>query len=104
MNRDYFEEIKLIDGILNAVKKLSNDLIEDNENTENTEETIDYGESLYPMQHPLSYYDLFLKNGDSPFGNVNVSDINDVFGKLTVRAYSLFATQNDNRWRNILLR
>lgn len=96
VNRDYFEEIKLIDGILNGVKKLSNDLIEDNENTENTEETIDYGESLYPMQHPLSYYDLFLKNGDSPFGNVNVSDINDVFGKLTVRAYSLFATQNDS--------
>ena len=92
---DNFEEIKLVDGILNGVERVVDEM-----NISGVNELVNGGEKHYeiPIQHPLTYYDLFLNPGETPFGKlgeVNIDDINEIFARFCVRAFGVFATQNN---------
>lgn len=92
---DNFEEIKLVEGILNGVERVVDEM-----NTSGVNELVNGGEKHYeiPIQHPLTYYDLFLNPGETPFGKtdeVNIDDINEIFARFCVRAFGVFSTQNN---------
>lgn len=94
INTDYFEEIKLVNGILNGVEETISGFNSMSDVTFNSKEKMG-GNTI---TNALTYFDLFLKDDECPFGKigeVNISDANEVFARLCVRAFSIFATQKD---------
>ena len=57
-----------------------------------TDSDIDVSEKS-SVKNILSYADLFMKNGDNPFGNANLNSLDDVFARFCVRAFATMATQ-----------
>lgn len=90
---DIFEEIKIVNGILNGVGEFKKEV----ENIQPVSKAIESESAKkYPLVNPLSYYDLFLTENECPFGDIrgiNISDVNEVFARIFLRAYTLFATQ-----------
>jgi len=89
-SRDVFEEIKLVEGLLNGIseaQQVSGELTPDGLYSPPEEEKPG-------IKYPLTYFDLFLKEDDSVFGNdINFGDTNEVFARFCVRAFSVLATQ-----------
>ena len=87
--QDKFEEISLIEGLLKGIETVSNAIT--NAST-STDSDIDVSEKS-SVKNILSYVDLFMKNGDNPFGNANLNSLDDVFARFCVRAFATMATQ-----------
>ena len=86
--RDNFEEIKLVEGILNGIADANKNM-----NIPSNDSTIDSegGESM-ALTYPLTYSDLLLNADDSVFGtDINFEDINDIFARFCVRIFSIIS-------------
>lgn len=89
--RDKFEEIQLVEGILNGVEEAQK------ASTETNSQAL-FGEAgeRKILMYPLTYFDLFLTDNDSVFGNnINFRDVNDIFARFCVRAFTIFSTQGN---------
>lgn len=92
LDSDKAEEIKLVEGILNGIAEALNDI---NEALGDSSQGSDINEE-YAIKYPLTYFDFFIKRGDKPFGDVILSDVNNIFASMCVRAFSIMATQGEN--------
>ena len=87
--QDKFEEISLIEGLLGGIDTVSTAI----NNAATLDSSIDVSEKS-SVKNILSYSDLFIKGHDTPFGNADLSSMDDVFGRFCVRAFSTIGTQS----------
>ena len=94
-----FEEVKLVEGLLKGIEEAVKDM-EYAINPPVEGNTPDA--TRCQMSIPLSYVDLFLGVGDNPYGDVDVSNIEDVMARLAVRLFaSVQSFYTPNNFTNI---
>lgn len=91
-NVEYLEEIKIVEGLLNGVALAAHDIEKANMNVQENGGEL----AKSSMPYPLTYFDFFIHDTDSVWGkDVNPNDVNDLFARFGVRAFSILATQGD---------
>lgn len=91
-----FEEIALIEGLLEGIDEIGAQLNAAAESSEAGGEE----DSPSPITYPLCPLDLLLEANDKPYGDVNTSNIDDVFSRFLIRAFEIFTTQSGGTEEN----
>jgi hypothetical protein len=87
-DENQFEEVRLIKGLLKGIENVTKDI---NFACANQTEGSngEGGSTRCPMPNPLTYMDMFMQEGDNPFGKMNMNEPLEALGSLCARMYAL---------------